>query len=235
MTPGSEGGEDRDFWPTPTSTDYKGGVSWETFSSWDKDKQSRKGGLLRYRVVNEEHKRMWGTPMANDCKGGMSDEAYRNLDPERKNWRKNKLRFMPNIEAEHNFPTPRTTGLCGGSGAAEMSNQLAEAGVISEEERKSFRAGNGGQLNPDWTEWLMDWPIGWTSLEPLLEEDYRTWEEMTMDGIWWDEDPAETGEGIPRVTTECSHRRDRIRAIGNGQVSLCAAFAQVLLSGEVKK
>lgn len=25
----------------------------------------------------------------------------------------------------------------------------------------------GGTLNPDWVEWLMGWPIGWTDLEPL--------------------------------------------------------------------
>lgn len=24
----------------------------------------------------------------------------------------------------------------------------------------------GGPLNPDWTEWLMGWPIGWTALKP---------------------------------------------------------------------
>ena len=25
----------------------------------------------------------------------------------------------------------------------------------------------GGQLNPDWVEWLMGWPLGWTDLRPL--------------------------------------------------------------------
>jgi len=25
----------------------------------------------------------------------------------------------------------------------------------------------GGPLNPDWVEWLMGWPIGWTDLKPL--------------------------------------------------------------------
>jgi hypothetical protein len=27
---------------------------------------------------------------------------------------------------------------------------------------------NGGKLNPNWTEWLMGWPIGWTDLKPLV-------------------------------------------------------------------
>jgi len=32
-----------------------------------------------------------------------------------------------------------------------------------------------GQLNPDWTEWLMGWPIGWTSLEPITELLWFDW------------------------------------------------------------
>jgi hypothetical protein len=34
----------------------------------------------------------------------------------------------------------------------------------------------GGQLNPDWVEWLMGWPIGWTSLGPLNPEAFREWQ-----------------------------------------------------------
>jgi hypothetical protein len=26
---------------------------------------------------------------------------------------------------------------------------------------------HGGPLNPEWVEWLMGWPIGWTDLRPL--------------------------------------------------------------------
>jgi len=28
----------------------------------------------------------------------------------------------------------------------------------------------GGQLNPNWVEWLMGWPIGWTDLKPLATD-----------------------------------------------------------------
>lgn len=65
----------------------------------------------------------------------------------------------------------------------------------------------GGALNPDWVEWLMGWPIGWTSLEPL--EDHRI--------LAWDEEPA-----IPRVSRDVPNRPARLRAIGNGQVPQCA-------------
>jgi len=33
----------------------------------------------------------------------------------------------------------------------------------------------GGQLNPDWVEWLMGYPIGWTGLEPLEMDKYQQW------------------------------------------------------------
>ena len=37
------------------------------------------------------------------------------------------------------------------------------------------RMAGGGQLNPDWVEWLMGWPIGWTASEPLAMARFREW------------------------------------------------------------
>ena len=33
----------------------------------------------------------------------------------------------------------------------------------------------GGQLNPAWVEWLMNWPLNWTRMEPLPERFFRAW------------------------------------------------------------
>lgn len=40
-----------------------------------------------------------------------------------------------------------------------------------------LRAGQptGGQLNPTWVEWLMGWPLGWTDLQPLATDRFRSW------------------------------------------------------------
>lgn len=46
---------------------------------------------------------------------------------------------------------------------------------FTEEERRSMRAGNGGQLNPDWVEWLMGWPIGYTDLKLLAMDRFHRW------------------------------------------------------------
>ena len=34
---------------------------------------------------------------------------------------------------------------------------------------------NGGKLNPNWVEWLMGWPIGWTDLKPLEMDKFHLW------------------------------------------------------------
>lgn len=54
--------------------------------------------------------------------------------------------------------------MCGGTGNYQQLKGLESAGVISAEERRSMAAGNGGQLNPMWVEWLMGFPLGWTDL-----------------------------------------------------------------------
>lgn len=33
----------------------------------------------------------------------------------------------------------------------------------------------GGTLNPDWCEWFMGWPIGWTASEPLATDRFQRW------------------------------------------------------------
>jgi hypothetical protein len=48
--------------------------------------------------------------------------------------------------------------MCGGTG---NWNQLKDKCESIEEARK-MGAGNGGQLNPTWVEWLMGYPLGWT-------------------------------------------------------------------------
>ena len=72
-----------------------------------------------------------------------------------------------------------------------------------------------GQLNPDWEEWLMAWPVGWTDIET-----------PNIRLVWLDPsiDPADYGE-IPRVTNRRDNRPARVKEIGNGQFPLTAAVA----------
>ncbi len=76
-------------------------------------------------------------------------------------------------------------------------------------ERTGSKAGEclpqivGGQLNPTWVEWLMNWPMGWTSLEAITHEHFKHWQESgaaylrgdRMPEVWFDQDPSEAPQG----------------------------------------
>ena len=36
----------------------------------------------------------------------------------------------------------------------------------------------GGKLNPQWVEWLMGWPMGWTGLQPLEMDKFQEWRQQ---------------------------------------------------------
>jgi len=46
------------------------------------------------------------------------------------------------------------------------------------EHSRDLQKAVGGMLNPDWEEWLMGWPIGWTALQPLETGKFRQWLEL---------------------------------------------------------
>lgn len=80
-----------------------------------------------------------------------------------------------------------------------------------------------GQLNPDWVEWLMDWPKGWTSLDSMPVEVFKHWKKTQK--TWWDIEPE-----IPRLAENITKCIDRLKAIGNGQVPACVNLAWEVLT-----
>ena len=76
------------------------------------------------------------------------------------------------------FPTPRTKGMCGGTGSFQKMKDLETKGIITPDERKQMTAGSGGQLNPTWVEWLMGWPLEWTALKPLATGKFLQWRQL---------------------------------------------------------
>lgn len=97
----------------------------------------------------------------------------------------------------------------------ERIERMFEEGEITEEEKRSMQSGNGGKLNPDWVEWLMGWGIGWT--DPEVENEYIFFLPMGLD-------PADRS-AMDRLTSKKENRVSRLKALGNGQVPLCAATA----------
>lgn len=76
-----------------------------------------------------------------------------------------------------------------------------------------------GSLNPDWVELLMGWPIGWTSLAPIRLDRWLSW--LVADGDNW---PPGWEDGVPRIANGVPNVSNRLKAIGNGQVPICAAM-----------
>lgn len=135
------------LWPTPDAQNGRDGNILR--------KAAKSGDGLATAV------KMWPTPRASDGDhGGSSQRDSRGN--------------LGLTEAVHHWPTPTARlGVARGPQAKrytnpERSNDLDDAVAYHNPE-------NGGQLNPDWEEWLMGWPIGWTALEPLAADRFREW------------------------------------------------------------
>jgi len=147
----------------------------------------------------------WPTPSTEDHKTDGPAVLSRMFTPEMKTCDQ-RLRNFVAVKEGKTFPSPVVSGkLNGGTRDFGMLRDLMDAGEITDAERRSMSAGNGGQLNPNWVEWLMGWPIGWTSLDPL------------NDILWldWSVDPADMEKpemwpthksGICGMTAVCSDR-----------------------------
>jgi hypothetical protein len=103
---------------------------------------------------------LWRTPQAGDSRSSKIQKGHQiNLAHQVFKW-----------------PTPRTKGMCGGSGAWNQLNKITTL-----EEARQMGAGNGGQLNPTWVEWLMGWPLGWTDLKRLATDKFLLWRQQHGD------------------------------------------------------
>ncbi len=80
---------------------------------------------------------------------------------------------------------------------------------------------DGVWINPQWGEWPMGCPLGWTDLEPIDPVQVAWWEAFTSMKKWWDHEPVARFIGHRSV----SRYGARWRALGNGQVPAQAVAA----------
>ena len=198
----NEGGYSLKY-PTPVVHDEKGCQNPHILVR--KDGKSRMDQLANFVVYGDFDKKLkqWRTPTT--ITGGKSSEERLNQlgagNWERSSGQKIQLRLIDQVRDSRLYPP---------DSKAETIKPNCE-------------------LNPDWTEWLMGWPIGWTSLKPLSKEEFMKWFEEVLSNKWWDKDPAD--EGVLSRVTECKiNRSKRIKALGNGQVPLCVCTATCNLS-----
>jgi len=67
------------------------------------------------------------------------------------------------------FPTPLALDWRSGKGRTQEERGRSAGSA-------SLAESQGGQLNPDWVEWLMGWPIGWTSFGQMNQQTFLGWQ-----------------------------------------------------------
>lgn len=188
------------MWPTPCATEARQGL------------QIRHEGKKGNQQSLSTAVKLWPTPTAMD--GNASLEFRPRKDAT--NTRSSTL-----AQRIHMLPTPHANCHTGKSNSQEGApnlqsfiamhptpklQQLADSGVISEEERRNMAQGNGGQLNPDWVEWLMGLPTGWTDINADVVHPAAP-----AEGEFWPDEPLD----VPRVASEIPNRADRLKGLGN--------------------
>ena len=118
---------------------------------------SRGEPKLSAQVMNPKY---WPTP--NSCKASKDLNLQCSGDGRAK---PNKLGWAV---AQRTWPTATATASKGWS--KNHKRAMTDDRLDYSVERESFQPGQQTppmRLNPDWVEWLMGWPIGWTELRPL--------------------------------------------------------------------
>jgi len=101
-----------------------------------------------------------------------------------------------------------TVSSCAGfrTGSSEKAYRKKLKTIYNEETSKQLIK-NGIKGNPVLFEFIMGWPINWTSLKPLKKIMIPRWNKKNLLKI--------------KPLSKKKFQKNRVRAIGNGQVPLC--------------
>ncbi|MFV0377780.1 MAG: hypothetical protein ACK5JD_10830 [Mangrovibacterium sp.] len=169
--------------------DYLPAREREDCSSRQKNREGRsRSGNLREQVVHPE---MHPTPTIQCLKNNLGASQLK----------RNSLCLGSYVKL---YPTPlsceRNYSVTGDSQSARCLSGIAR--------RESLEVGEtAGQLNPDWVEWLMGYPVGWTDPECSSPDRSFLGEEYLMN------EPD-----ISRITTRKDYRVSRLESLGNAIV-----------------
>jgi site-specific DNA-cytosine methylase len=195
----------RASWPTPTATDGT------------RDGRSERNGIPRsvlesptpvsgHNLGLSHAARLWPTPQASD-----SDRGPVRADRPGHGGPSLTTETAPEREGAQlrTWATPTARDWKDTGDAAGDPSRVPTNGLLGREVEPSSAA---GALAPEWVEWLMGFPLGWT--DPTVDDaDLEPWA--------WDTDPAEVGR-TSRLTTDRTLRKERLKALGNAVVPACA-------------
>ena len=220
--------------PESTANDQGSGEKWPaSFARWDRDTSTWRTPQLSLLGVSGSYSETWprwGMMRDGECSALTMPQSRKLTE---------RLRSLTTGTGSGSLvreraPTPTVCGNYNRKGVSAKSGDgletwvrervptptaqdAANNGGPSQREQNTppLNAIVGGLLNPDWVEWLMGWPIGWTDLDN---------DDPGVHGF--DSEPP----GVPRTTSKRDRRAKRLKAIGNGQVPQCAALAWNVLS-----
>lgn len=75
------------------------------------------------------------------------------------------------------FPTP-SVAMVKGSSEKALTRVDGRSRLRNRLDYWVERDGQSGRLNPEFVEWVMGWPIGWTDVAPLETGKYREWQQQ---------------------------------------------------------
>ena len=135
--------------PTPTCAD-----SWNPSTMKSAEREWTQGNL---RGIAAAPVKVWPTPTKDDAVGNLS------------NCKPNQFSMLRRCKdrLEQMWPTPTANEDAAGTPNGKMQSMLGNHPDIRGTTQEEW---DGGQLNPDWVEWLMGWPIGWTDLNALATD-----------------------------------------------------------------
>lgn len=176
----------------PKSGMMHDGVLWE-LTMWEHPTSERECGF-------------WRTPDTS-AGGIVSDRELEELA--NGNWKRpsgsqKQLRLQDQVREPRLHPTPNCSGMDGGSDSRKANQkrgihqklyptpkcQDSRAALMDRHKSNLGEVVHGGietlptktaRLNPNWVEWLMGWPIGWTDLKPLGMDKFRLWRQQHLD------------------------------------------------------
>lgn len=80
------------------------------------------------------------------------------------------------------LPTP-SVAMAKGSSAKALTRVNGRSRLRNRLDYWVERDGKNGRLNPEFVEWVMGWPIGWTGVAPLETGKFREWQQQH--GAYW--------------------------------------------------
>jgi len=192
------------MWPTPAVADTEGGEQSKRVERTDsgsyilrkKNKpEMTYGAKLSDAILFEEKQEMWPTPTAHNAKEGAYPAEFKRNTPSLV------------IEAQRRNDS-------GDQSAEDLPNTTSgEAGT------EKVKA----NLNPDWVEWLMGYPEGYSDTEKTEKQSINEHE-----GWWFEPD-------IPRITPRKDLRTKRLKCLGNSIVpQIVVEIGKAILEQEKK-